>query len=355
MSVQQFNYLHHLLEPKLRKRSRREPLPSEIRVAVTLSFLAHGDSIATTSRLFRIGKSTLYSIIPEVCKAIWETLQPIYLRCPQQEDEWLKIADEFNNIWNFPNCIGAIDGKHCRIQAPANSGSEFYNYKNYFSFVLMAIADARYRFIWVDIGNYGSLNDAGIWSHTTMSQALENNTVSVPQARCLDNTNITIPFSLIGDEGFPLKSYLMRPFAKKNLLGNEQRVFNYRLSRARRVIENAFGILVARWRVLQKALSLKLETAEVIVQAATCLHNYIITTGLSNNQYLHGGIADKEGPNGEVIAGNWRDFVRENGFVTSLGRVGANIGASAAVKQREILSRYFVSNEGSIPWQWQCI
>ncbi|XP_018311534.1 uncharacterized protein [Mycetomoellerius zeteki] len=286
MSVQQFNYLHHLLESKLRKRSRREPLPSEIRLAVTLSFVAHGDSIATTSRLFRIGKSTLYSIIPEVCKAIWETLQPIYLRCPQQEDEWLKIADEFNNIWNFPNCIGAIDGKHCRIQAPANSGSEFYNYKSYFSFVLMAIADARYRFIWVDIGNYGSLNDAGIWSHTTMCQALENNTVSVPQARYLDNTNITIPFSLIGDEGFPLKSYLMRPFAKKNLLGNEQRVFNYRLSRARRVIENAFGILVARWRILQKALSLKLETAEVIIQALTCLHNYIITTELSNNIYM---------------------------------------------------------------------
>lgn len=119
-----------------------------------------------------------------------------------------------------------------------------------------------------------------------MCQALENNTVSVPQARCLDNTNITIPFSLISDEGFPLKSYLMRPFAKKNLLGNEQRVFNYRLSRARRVIENAFGILVARWRILQKALSLKLETVEVIVQALTCLHNYIITTELSNNIYM---------------------------------------------------------------------
>ncbi|XP_018305535.1 uncharacterized protein, partial [Mycetomoellerius zeteki] len=118
------------------------------------TFLAHGDSITTTTRFFRIGKSTLYSIIPEVCKAIWETLQLIYLRCPQQEDERLKIADEFNNIWNFSNCIDAIDDKHYYIQTPANSGSEFYNYKNFFSFVLMAIADARYRFIWVDIGNY---------------------------------------------------------------------------------------------------------------------------------------------------------------------------------------------------------
>lgn len=82
-------------------------------------------------------------------------LQPTYLRCPQEEAEWIKIADEYNNMWNFPNCIGAIDGKHCRIQAPSNSHSTFHNYKGYFSLILMAIVDARYRFIWVDIGDYG--------------------------------------------------------------------------------------------------------------------------------------------------------------------------------------------------------
>lgn len=111
--------------------------------------------MTTISLFFRIGKSTLYNIIPEVCNAIWKILQPIYLQCPQEEDEWIRIAEEFNNIWNFPNCIGAIDGKHCRIQAPPNSGSAFYNYKSYFSLILMAIADARYRFIWIDIGDYG--------------------------------------------------------------------------------------------------------------------------------------------------------------------------------------------------------
>jgi len=105
--------------------------------------------------LYRIGKSTLYKIIPEVCDAIWKVLQSTYLQCPQEENGWIRIAEEFNNIWNFPNCIGAIDGKHCRIQAPPKSGSAFHNYKNYFSLILMAIADARYRFIWVDIGDYG--------------------------------------------------------------------------------------------------------------------------------------------------------------------------------------------------------
>ena len=97
----------------------------------------------------------MYSIISEVCNAIWEVLQPIYLRYPQKEDEWIKVANEYNNMWNFPNCIGAIDGKHCQIQAPPRSSNTFHNYKGHFSLILMAIVDARYRFIWVDIGDYG--------------------------------------------------------------------------------------------------------------------------------------------------------------------------------------------------------
>lgn len=188
-----------------------------------------------------------------------------------------------------------------------------------------------------------------------MSQALENNTVFLPEARPLPNSNYSLPFSLVGDEGFPLKKYLMRPYARKNLQRNEQKIFNYRLSRARRVVENAFGILVARWRILQQPICLKLSTVEKIIQALTCLHNYIISTNLQNNQYLHDGIADRKGPNGEIIEGNWRHNIVENGVMTDLGRIGANIGTATATKQRDTLAQYFISEEGSIPWQWQNI
>ncbi|XP_018302928.1 uncharacterized protein [Mycetomoellerius zeteki] len=194
----------------------------------------------------------------------------------------------------------------------------------------MAIADARYRFIWVDIGDYGSLNDAGIWSNTAMKEAFENNTLSIPKACPLPNTNCSLPFCVVGDESFPLKTYLMRPFARRNLQNNNQRIFNYRLSRARRVIENAFGILVARWRILLKPLALKLSTVEKIIQAITCLHNYIITTKAANNQYLNEGMINREN-NGAIIPGNWRN-IGENNLINSLGRVGANIGTAAAIK-----------------------
>lgn len=120
-----------------------------------------------------------------------------------------------------------------------------------------------------------------------MCQALENNTIFIPQARFLPNTDDITSFFLVGDEGFPLKTYLMRLYARRNLLGDEQKVFNYRLSRTRRIVENAFGSLASRWRILLKPLNVKLETAEAIIQALTCLHNYIITTGLNNNPYLY--------------------------------------------------------------------
>lgn len=121
---------------------------------IVCRFLAHGDSVNSKAWEFRVGRSTVYSIIHEVCRALWCALQPIYLPEPDEE-KWSKVAEGFFNQWQFPNCVGAIDGKHIRIQAPSNSGSYWWNYKKYFSIVLLAICDADYKFVWVDVGQYG--------------------------------------------------------------------------------------------------------------------------------------------------------------------------------------------------------
>lgn len=103
---------------------------------------------------YRMGKSTIYKIISEVCQAIWLAFQSIVLPTLSAE-EWKKISENFFLKWQFPNCIGALDGRHMEIQAPPNSGSQFYNYKGYFSIVLLAICDANHKFTWVDIGQFG--------------------------------------------------------------------------------------------------------------------------------------------------------------------------------------------------------
>ena len=146
---------------------------------VTSRYLATGDAITTIAYNFQMGVSTARQIILDVCTAIWDVLAPIYMPVPS-EDKWKSTADEFYERWNFPNCIGAIDGKHVVIQCPFNSGSLFYNYKSYFSVVLLAVASADYRFVMVDVGAYGSSNDSGVLNHTTFFKQLRNKNLDVP-------------------------------------------------------------------------------------------------------------------------------------------------------------------------------
>lgn len=80
-----------------------------------------------------------------------------------------------------------------------------------------------------------------------------------------------------------------------------------------------------------------------------------MSTNLQNNSYFHERMIDREIADGEIIAGSWRNEIEEHGFMNPVGRVGANIGTAAAMRQRETLARYFVSEEGSIPYQWQRI
>ncbi|CAH1989232.1 unnamed protein product [Acanthoscelides obtectus] len=80
---------------------------------------------------------------------------------PSKEEEWLKVAEGFNNMWQFENCLGAVDGKHIAIKQPPGSGSYYYNYKGFFSVVLFAIVNANYEFTYVSCGTNGRISDGG--------------------------------------------------------------------------------------------------------------------------------------------------------------------------------------------------
>ena len=96
--------------------------------------------------------------------------------------------------------------------------------------------------------------------------------------RSIENNELHIPdnFVFIGDEAFSLKSYLMKLYPRRELNKN-CKIYNYRLSRARRTVENAFGLLVSRFRVFEKPIATCVETTVKIVKAACVLHNWLLT------------------------------------------------------------------------------
>lgn len=117
-------------------------------------FLANGESNTIHNNLWKIGSSTLYAIIPEVCDVIWRVLQPEYLKKPSTE-KWKEISADFFDFWNYPNCVGSLDGRHFKIKKPTGTGSLYMSYEGFFSCVLMVVADARKKIIWFNFGDYG--------------------------------------------------------------------------------------------------------------------------------------------------------------------------------------------------------
>lgn len=145
----------------------------------------------------------------------------------------------------MPHCLGALDGKHVAIKRPKRSGSVYFNYKGFYSIVLLAVVDADYRFVYANVGAVGSSSDAGVFDRSDFAQALRNGRLHIPAPDPLILGHPPLPYFLVGDDAFALTTTLMKPYPMRGL-NDEQRIFNGRLSRARRVVENAFGIVANR-------------------------------------------------------------------------------------------------------------
>ena len=245
---------------------------------------------------------------------------------------WEQIASGFYEKWQFPLCAGAMDGKHVQLKAPADSGSQYFNYKGHYSIVLMAICDAKSKFVVIDVGAFGSSSDGGILQDSTFFQLLRTKKLNLPGPAKIPDTNIEVPYVFVGDEAFPLLENLMRPFPRRNLSG-EKRIFNCRLSRARKQIECAFGLLSSMWRILRKPIEVQVDFATDIVKATCILHNYIQNRDPERIQEIGTIDDDTDSP-----------------LISSTARsAGRQAGDGKAV--RNVLMNYFTSPTGSVDWQ----
>ncbi|XP_069616266.1 uncharacterized protein [Ranitomeya imitator] len=253
----------------------RTAIPLEERLLVTLRLLATGESLSSFHFQYRLGISTLSGIVADTCLVLWNVLRDEFIPLPTL-DMWLEIAEKFWSVCDFPNCLGAVDGKHIHIIKPARTGSEYFNYKKYFYVVHMAIADADCLFISVDIGAFGRGNDSQTFKNSDMGCRVYRKKFNFPRPQPLPNTQgAPMPFVMVGDETFQMCENLLKPYSSWDL-NHTRGIFNYRLTRARRTVECTFGILVSKWRILASAINLKMETVDEVVKACVVLHNYIM-------------------------------------------------------------------------------
>ena len=251
MSPNRFQHLLELVRPLITKKDTkmRKVILAEERLAVTLHFLATGDSQQSLSFSFRMGKTTVSNIVTDTSNAIYQVLKEKYLSAPHAKEEWLKISQEFKENWNMPQTIGCIDGKHIRIVCPNLTRTQYYNCKGFFSIVLMAVCDASYCFTMIDLGQYGSNNDSGVLASSVMGEMFDNGEMNLPApSKIYQASDQDLSYFLLGDEIFPLKDWLKRLFPGA-VANEEEKIYNYRHLRARRCMENAFGILSQRWRI----------------------------------------------------------------------------------------------------------
>ncbi|KAK8762023.1 hypothetical protein V5799_026710 [Amblyomma americanum] len=163
----------------------------------------------------------------------------------------------------------------------------------------MAIVDSCYKYVLIDVGAEGHQSDGGVLKNSDFGKAVVAGELCLPLGSQLPGTGMIAPYAFIGDEAFQLQKDFMRPFPAKQLK-DEKRIFNYRLSRARRCAENAFGITVAGWRILLRTINLHPKNVDYVVKATCVLHNFILTL----NSQVNGGLASGGGGGGVSDGGS---------------------------------------------------
>ena len=176
--------------------------------------------------------------------------------------------------------------------------------------------------------------------------------MNLPQDEALPGRTIPVPYTLVADDAFPLTRHIIKPYATDLNRGSPKRVFNYRLSRARRIVENAFGLLASVFRIFRKAIEIKVENTVVdIVLACVYLHNFLRSQPDSARYYSPQGCFDKEDAStGEIIPGSWRQVTSGDSGVRPLRSTPRNASRTAKDIREEFMN-YFMSAEGSISRQ----
>ena len=282
MSRATFNHILVRIHDKLLKKTvTEEPIPPDFRLAITIYKLARGDYIYTTGEMCGLAKSTVCVIVTETCSAIINTLCDDTFKkyFPTSRDDFKESMAKFGEEWQFPYAFAAVNGSHLPIKCPkggAQAMKQYFNFKGFYSIVLMALVDTEYRFIWASVGAPGNTHDSTLMQSTELWDRKVAGSVIPNIVQQIEN--VDVPPLILGDGAFPLRTWIMKPYGDA-VLPEDMRYFNYRHSRARLVTEGAFGRLKSRFRVLFRKCQSNKETMKLYGLASVVLHKLCIELG----------------------------------------------------------------------------
>lgn len=202
----------------------------------------------------------------------------------------------------------------------------------------MGVVNANYEFLMVDIGTNGRASDAGIFNDSLFFSKLKKGELKIPAPEFPPGCDTALPYVLVADDAFPLMENIMKPFSHKSMIEHEI-IFNYRLSRARGVVENAFGILTSRFRILLKNINLSPEKATKVALSCCYLHNFLRKKS-DQTYYSCGNLATNTD----------MEVTREGVSIAPINRTVIRNASNTAKDIRNQFCAYF-NSEGSVPWQ----
>ena len=273
MPPELFQELEQRLGPEIQKDRTwmRDPQCPGLKLAVTLRHLASGDSYPTLQYAFRVARSTINRFVPEVCNTIIRAYQNEVMTCPTspKRSSPFFIGGGTSHIPWMPWMESTFQSDvHDEVAASTTTTRASIR------IVLLALVDGDCKFLWVDLGAAGSSFDAQIFKHSDLRHKIEDGTIGFPESESLVDDGPKVNYFILGDDAFPLKLWLMKPYSRRGMDLN-QRVFNYRLSRGRRVVENAFGILTSGFRIFQRTMQQDPPVVARVVMACLVLPNLL--------------------------------------------------------------------------------
>lgn len=280
MSEETFVYLCNKVRPVMERRDTtfRLCVPLKKRVAIALWKLATGSEYRSVGHLFGVSITTVCRCVQEFCAAAEILLVPEQIRFPDQE-KFQEMAAYNEKRWGLPQCIGAIDGSHIPIIAPQDYHCDYYNRKGWHSIILQGVVDGKGLFWNVFTGLPGSLHDARVLRLSTLWEFASRGNHKPAYTRNIGGVNVG--YYILGDSAYPLQHWLLKPFSDTGRLTAEQQVYNMKISRARVVVENAFGRLKGRWRCLMKRNDCAVDLVKSMVQTCCALHNLCESHGVA--------------------------------------------------------------------------